>query len=55
MEHINENDLQLFLSDELVVEDLPETAALGSWGSAGTFGSTVGGCASTVSTGSTFT
>ncbi|MEU4584678.1 thiocillin family RiPP [Kitasatospora sp. NPDC001159] len=54
MQHLNEDDLQLFLTDELLVEDLPETAALGSFGSVGSFGSTVGSCASTASTGSTF-
>jgi len=48
------HDLSMFATDEFVVEDLPETGALGSFGSVGCFGSSVGSCASSVSTGSTF-
>lgn len=54
MENTSLEEIQLFATEDLVVEDLPESGALGSFGSAGTFGSTVGSCASTCSTGSTF-
>lgn len=54
MNDIAINDLELFAADDLLVEDLPETGALGSFASAGTFASTVGGCASSCSTASTF-
>jgi hypothetical protein len=48
------DDLQLFATDDLVVEDLPISGALGSFASAGTFASTIGSCASSCSTASTF-
>jgi hypothetical protein len=54
MEESPLDDLQMFATEDVLVEDLPATGALGSWGSAGTFGSTVGGCASSCSTASTF-
>ena len=54
METTPPEDIQLFVTDDLTLEDLPETGALGPFGSAGTFGSTVGSCASSCSTGSTF-
>lgn len=54
MEETTVSDLQLFASDDIAAEDLPASGALGSWASAGTFASTVGGCASSCSTASTF-
>jgi hypothetical protein len=49
-----EDDLQIFATEDVTAEDLPPSGALGSFASAGTIGSTVGGCASTCSTASTF-
>ena len=54
MEEATFEDLQMFATEDVLAEDLPATGALGSWGSAGTFASTVGGCASSCSTASTF-
>ncbi|MER5639336.1 thiocillin family RiPP [Kitasatospora sp. NPDC002227] len=54
MQHLQDEDFQLFLTDDALVEELGETAAAGSFGSVGSFGSSVGSCASSVSTGSTF-
>jgi len=54
MEETLTSELQLFASDDVMAEDLPASGALGSFASAGTFASTVGGCASSASTASTF-
>ena len=48
------DQVELFAAEDLIAEDLPESGALGSFASAGTFASTIGGCASTCSTASTF-
>jgi hypothetical protein len=48
------DEVQLLATEDLAAEELPETGALGSFASAGTFASTIGGCASTCSTASTF-
>lgn len=44
-----------FLSDFYIEEEVDNGIEVaGTWGSAGTFGSSVGGCASTVGTASSF-
>ena len=49
-----EQPLDMFAAEDLLVEDLPDTGALATWASLGTFGSSVGSCASCVGTASSF-